>query len=242
MTTTEHKDISASELCSRIVQGDNAAETVLYERYRRGTLFFLTRESGDPELASDLVHDTLLKVIVAARAGEIREPSALNGYVRSTARNMLIAWRRKEARRDTTPVDPQDGDPFPDNKSISILEDLKCSQLGSIVDLLLSQLRVERDRDVLIRLFLHDEDRAAICDRWDLSPTQLDSVLHRARTRLRTIASQHYDEQELSDMMGRASVLILFCLLSPGFSKASVQDFEISHHLITTEVSTRASV
>lgn len=213
MQEAEPQELSPSELCARIENGDSTAETALYRKYRRGVLFLLSRESGDPELASDLTQDALIKVISAARAGEIRDPPALNGYVRSTARNMLIAWRRKEARRGTSAVDPQDGDPFPDDQSISILETLKRSQLKPIIELLLSQLRVERDRDVLVSLFLRDEDRESICARWDLTPIQFDTVLHRARMRLRTIASDTYDEQELGDMMRQAGSALLIALL-----------------------------
>ncbi|HEY2591447.1 MAG TPA: hypothetical protein VGI35_07635, partial [Steroidobacteraceae bacterium] len=45
----------------------------------------------------------------------------------------------------------------------------------------------ERDRGVLVRFYLEEDDKETICRDLQLTPLQFDKVLHRARRRLRTL-------------------------------------------------------
>jgi RNA polymerase sigma-70 factor (ECF subfamily) len=59
-----------------------------------------------------------------------------------------------------------------------------------------------RDRTILVRFYLDEEDRESICRDLKITPAQFAKVLHRARTRLRTLLE--------SDGLKRSD---LFCLL-----------------------------
>ena len=52
---------------------------------------------------------------------------------------------------------------------------------------LLDSLSVERDREILIRVYIYDQDRAEVREALNMSPHQLDVALSRARARFKKI-------------------------------------------------------
>ncbi|HEX6864928.1 MAG TPA: hypothetical protein VF414_19000, partial [Thermoanaerobaculia bacterium] len=52
---------------------------------------------------------------------------------------------------------------------------------------MLSELRFDRDRQVLIRFYLADQPKEAICQELEIEPERFNQVLFRARERLREI-------------------------------------------------------
>jgi DNA-directed RNA polymerase specialized sigma24 family protein len=87
-----------ARLVARIQAGDHAAEAELVARFSQGLLLMLRRLVQNPALADDLHQETLSLVLEKIRRAEVREPEKLAGFIRSTARNLFIADRRKEAR------------------------------------------------------------------------------------------------------------------------------------------------
>ena len=58
-----------------------------------------------------------------------------------------------------------------------------------------------RDRDVLDRFYLRDQDKARICKELGLTPANFDRVISRARIRLRELlAKLHIDPMDLTHM------------------------------------------
>src|SRR4051795_10527346 len=102
-------DGDLTRLVERIRAGERAGEAELVERFSHGLLLMLRRLTQNPALADDLHQETLALVIEKIRRAEVREPEKLAGFIRSTARNLFIADRRKEARY--RPFDsPEDGE------------------------------------------------------------------------------------------------------------------------------------
>src|SRR5215470_8486404 len=64
----------------------------------------LARVTGNVELAADLLQDAVVTALQKLRAGEISDPSHLDGYVYRVALNHLRNHRRKDRLRI---VDPQ---------------------------------------------------------------------------------------------------------------------------------------
>jgi RNA polymerase sigma-70 factor, ECF subfamily len=89
----------AAGLVQRIAAGDADAEEDLVARYRRGLLYLLSRLGAPPDLADDLQQETFRIVIERLRSGGLTDPAGLAPFLRGTARNLLIAERRKTARR-----------------------------------------------------------------------------------------------------------------------------------------------
>lgn len=92
-----------------IRRGDAAAEEAFVERYRRRLWVMMLARTRDPDVAAELVQDTLMAVIRALRGDAVRDVERLDAFVRGTARN-LINNRLRLERRDPRP-EPLDSEP-----------------------------------------------------------------------------------------------------------------------------------
>jgi len=182
----------AARLVRRIVSGDRNAEDELCARYFRGVHRFLQSELRrlgvyNVDLAEDLAQDTFVTVL-----GQLRDPersladaAKLNGYIIGIARNLARAWRRKRNRQQTEPdleriarVCAQHGDP---------LKHVEQGELATLVRGVLEELPVARDREILRRFYLVDEDKHIICKDLAIDDIHFNRVVYRARKRLRDL-------------------------------------------------------
>src|SRR6185369_9135651 len=178
-------DGDLTRLVERIRAGERAGEAELVERFSHGLLLMLRRLTQNPALADDLHQETLALVIEKIRRGEVREPERLAGFIRSTARNLFIADRRKEAGDE----------PQPAVSAVSSFSAHRAAALDRVlaeeetrqVRALLGELRYERDRQLLIRFYLADDSKEEICTNLEIEPDRFNQVLHRARERLREL-------------------------------------------------------
>ena len=175
----------AAELVRRIRTGDRQAESELVNRYSRGLLRWLKGNSGNEDLAWDLHQETFATVITKIRNGDVNEPEKLAGYIFGIAKNLHRAHKRKNARQKTY-LDCEAIDRSPDD-SLSAFAKIAGEQLKSAVLHLLSQLTQPRDKEVLLRYYVYDEDKQAICNDLGLDSLHFNRVLHRARERFKKI-------------------------------------------------------
>jgi len=182
----------AARLVARIQAGDGAAESELVARFSHGLLLMLRRLAQNSALADDLHQETLSLVLEKIRRAEVREPERLAGFIRSTARNLFIADRRKEARYRSLDDGGEDEEgPRP----VTLLADRGPAPLDKVlageearqVQRLLDELRYDRDRQVLLRFYLSDQGKEEICADLEIEPERFNQVLFRARERLREL-------------------------------------------------------
>ncbi len=169
-------------LVRRIRSGDRQAEEELVGRYSLGLEVMLAHLTGNSSLADDIHQETFALVLTKLRGGELRQPEALPGFVRSIARNLFIADRRKEARYGSL-------DSEPDRPSVeaSQLRQLLAEEEAKRVRQLLGELRVRRDREILMRYYLTGDSKDRICRELEVDPGLFNRVLYRARQRLREL-------------------------------------------------------
>jgi RNA polymerase sigma-70 factor (ECF subfamily) len=183
-TTTSE---APEKLAERIGSGDSAAEAALVGRFERGILQILLRETPDRELARDLTQQTFLIVLERLRAGPLEDSTRLAGYLAQTARNLLIAEKRRFVRRRTE-LDPDavqdaaDEGPRQDDQR-------EADSAAGVVRKLLMQLKSERDRLIIVRFYLDEESKESICKDLALTELQFNLILFRARNRLRQLLS-----------------------------------------------------
>lgn len=175
----------SADIVARIGRGDASAEAALVGRYERGLRYLLRRRTGDPDLALDLCQDTFRIAIEKLRAEPLNEPERLAGYLRGVAINLVIGLERKNARRATT-ADPDRIDAAADERK-GPFDNVSSEQAGEAVRRLLGELRTPRDREILTRLYIHDEDRDSICAALDIDATHFNRVLYRAKQRFREL-------------------------------------------------------
>ncbi len=177
----------AARLVARIRAGDRAAEEELVARFSRGLLLMLRRLARDGALADDLHQETLALVLAKIRRGELREPERLAGFLRSTARNLFIADRRKEARYGAFADGEEEAIAAPEGAGRTALERAMAEEEAREVHRLLGELRYDRDRQVLLRFYLSEDGRDEICAELGIEPERFNQVVHRARERLREL-------------------------------------------------------
>lgn len=179
----------AVDIVRRIAAGDSGAETELVERYSRGLRFLLRRLGATPEHADDLHQETFRIVIERLRKRALDEPGGLAGFLRGTARNLWLAERRKAARRRTeSDEDELDRAVYP---APSQLSETLLDEEAETVRRLIRELPTERDRQILLRYYVWDEDRERLCADLGLDRVHFNRVLFRARQRFKETLERH---------------------------------------------------
>lgn len=118
------------------------------------------------------------------RAGELKKPGSLAAFIRQTAINISIEHFRKEKRyvhQSDEIISLQLS--HRDHKDRVLDSESSRQLLTSALD----RLSVSRDREVLKRFYLMDEDKDRICSDLGLSKTHFDRVLYRAKQRMRNL-------------------------------------------------------
>lgn len=178
------------ELAFRIRAGDAAAERELYLNYARALRYLVQRRCGDEHLAHDLVQECFRIALTHLRAGKLENPDTLAGFLRGIALNLVSTQQRSGWRERSTDTDA-DLPGIEDVETPGPLEVVTREQLRMLVRRLIAEMPVQRDRELLWRYYVLDQDKQLLCDALQLSPTHFDRVLHRARNRFRELASEH---------------------------------------------------
>jgi RNA polymerase sigma-70 factor, ECF subfamily len=177
-----------ADLVRRILAGERSAEEELVCRYTRGVTIIVRRIVKDPSVTEDLCQETFRLVLEKVRRGDLREAERLSGFVCSLARNLAIDYFRQAARRET--LEDMEAtrplpDPAPDQLSL-LLQKEKAKAIRQV----LKELKSERDREVLYRFYIAEEEKDQICADLGLSSLHFNRVLYRARERFRELCEQ----------------------------------------------------
>jgi RNA polymerase sigma-70 factor (ECF subfamily) len=179
MTRTE------PDLVARIASGDRAAESEFVQRFERGVRALVRRHCrpGDP-VVDDLVQDVLTGVIERLRAGAINDSAALPGYVQAAAVYATTAeYRRRRPTQSVAAIENLADSESPTSR-------LDADQLATTLRTLLAEMPVARDREILARFYLDEQDKDAVCRALDIDPAHFHRVVFRARERFRTLLEQ----------------------------------------------------
>lgn len=168
---------------------DRAAVESLIAKQYTGLRLLIQRRTGDPEVAADILNQAACTSWEKWQTGQLRRPEEIGGYIFQVAMNLLRNRRRSIAERPDRRVDadvlgvlPADAD-----TADRWLE----KQLAARVKRILQDLNSPRDREILVRFYLQEEDKNEICRDLALSADQFDKVLHRARARLKELLEAH---------------------------------------------------
>src|SRR5262245_40298428 len=185
-----------ADLAQRIYKGDAEAESELYARFAPGVRVILARRLQNWAQAEELTQEALIIVLKRLRTSPLQDPSRLAAFVAQTARNLAIAERRKERRRRTdTVAEGLDEVADAEQDQVSVAED---SSSAAAVRAMLKELRSTRDRLLLVRYYLQDEDKSTICRDLGLSESTFNLVLFRARNRfLELLQKRGFGKSEL---------------------------------------------
>jgi RNA polymerase sigma-70 factor (ECF subfamily) len=175
----------ATALVHRIQAGDARAETELVERYSRGLLYMLRRTAGDPSLAEDLHQEAFRIVLERLRERGLEDPERLAGFLHRTAKNLFLAGYRKGIRRKTD-GESEGMEAVPDPAADALHEAVRQEE-AALVRRLIGELETDRDRQILYRFYIAEEEKERICADLELSSLHFNRVLFRARQRFKDL-------------------------------------------------------
>jgi RNA polymerase sigma-70 factor (ECF subfamily) len=184
----EEEAEKAVAIARRIHSGDADAERELVERYSQGLLYHLRRITRDSFLADDLHQETFRVVLPRLRSGDLEQPEKLAGFILRTGRNLALGNTRRHARRgDYAPSEPpaEPPDPAPGQ-----LDHVLRREAAEAVQHLIAELPAERDREILLRFHVAEEEKETICTELGLTSLQFNVVLFRARQRFKELVER----------------------------------------------------
>ena len=179
------ENTTAQNLVERIRAGQRSAEAELVSRYSRAIMLMLERRTGDIQRAEDVHQDTFCIVLQRLRTRGIDDPASIASFLHSTAINVLIGDYRKESRRRT----------YPDSDLVQRQKDRKSDQLrqlirdeaDSAVRAVVLELGSQRDREILYRFYILQQEKPVVCKALNLTSEHFDRVVSRARQRFRRL-------------------------------------------------------
>ena len=172
---------SFAELAHRIHAGDKHAEGELSHRFTRGITQIIVKITGNYAVAQELCQETLIVVLKRLRIEPLEDPDKLPAFTAQVARNLVIAERRKERRRNTEADTDKVGTLADESEGQE--DDAQRESAASAVQQVLAEMKSVRDRTLLVRYYLRDEDKKDICRDLGLSEPTFNVILFRARSR-----------------------------------------------------------
>ena len=183
-----------AELVTRIQAGDREAESEFAETFSYGLMKLLLKITKDLDISKDCCQQTLLITLNKMRAGGIVNPESLGSFLRRTASNVAITYFRKEKRYTCL------GDKFfllQSETGNTAARDKDFETIRSLIHGILDQLTVSRDKEILQRFFLQEENKSDICRDFGIKSEHFDRVLYRAKKRVCLILDSHKEVKAL---------------------------------------------
>ena len=135
-----------------------------------------------PDVIDDLVQDTLLRVMIKAHKGEVRQAECLGAFVNSVSNHVLLEYFRNSRKNASA------GDELIDvpDKVLDLDGLLVTQETVERVREVLGKLP-ERDRRILRRLFFDEEDKDSICNEFGVNRDYLRVLVLRAKDKFRVL-------------------------------------------------------
>jgi len=145
----------------------------------------LRRSTRNAAISDDLYQDTFRIALEKVRQGDLRDAEKLPAFIVSVARNLVIEHFRRAARHENlTEIAEAERPPHSaPNQLEAVLQQEKAAIVRQVID----ELPADRDRQLLFRFYVVEDDKEQICADLGLTSLHFNRVLHRARERYREL-------------------------------------------------------
>jgi len=168
----------------RLRGGDWATQNHFAEYFGALLRIKLRSRRLPPDVIGDIRQDTFVRVLVAVRTGEVRQPDRLGAYLNSVCNHVLQEHFRDASRQQHEDVDQVDvPDPGADPEARMIAEEQTESVRATIDQL------SEREKAVLWGILL-GRDKDEICRELDVDRGYLRVLMHRAMATFRELLEE----------------------------------------------------
>jgi RNA polymerase sigma factor (sigma-70 family) len=196
-----YPQVEWSVLVAQVKSGEDEGMEQLYKLFSRGIRYYLCRQLGPQEL-EDKVHDTFLIVVNAIRRGDLREPERLMGFVRTVVRRQVAAYIEQAVHNRREQADLETGVAVADRKQ-NPEQEAMLRQKSELMKSALNALS-QRDRDILVRFYLHEQPQDQICKEMELTETQFRLLKSRAKAKFGEIGKKKLASSGIFSVLVRA--------------------------------------
>ncbi len=174
------------EYLRRLAAGDAAVERHFSSYFGELLSLKLRVRIRSYQLIEDIRQETLLRVLQTVRKKGVEHPERFGAFVSAVCNNVLLELVRGEMRHET----PESEFEVVDD-SVDLDAPLISQQRRRQVDSVLQELP-QKDRDLLRMFFLEERDKADLCKRFDVGEDYLRVLLHRAKSRFRSMYNKRF--------------------------------------------------
>jgi DNA-directed RNA polymerase specialized sigma24 family protein len=185
METGHQPPIPWASLVERVRDGDRRASEELCAALA-GSARARLHWGVDPQLLDDKLHDVLVSLLEAIRDNVIRDPERVAGFVGTlTRRRVSLHIRTNISRRShLVPIGLMDfAAPAEESPEAAAAQRESADTLRKILRRVCA-----RDREILLRFYMEEQDPERICREMGLSPTQFRLYKSRALARCSHLA------------------------------------------------------
>ena len=189
----DHENGRWAALASGIQNRDVRAMEEFYLSFRKGLRFLILRQLG-PDGLEDSVHSCFALILEALQQGQLREPSRLPGFATTIVKRHIIAriqercfHRKSQAELDEVEVFAASKEPDPERRAIRNRSTQKLAEVLKLMS--------PRDRDILYRFYVLEQDAEQICGELGITPTEFRNAKHRAKDRL--VRKWHHSDKPI---------------------------------------------
>ena len=143
----------------------------------------ILKSTRNEAVAADLLNDAIATALEHLQADRIAQPEQIAGYVYQVAMNLLRNHRRKMDERSDNRVDSEALDSIAGESTDSVA----LATIAQHVRQLIVELPTDRDRLIVRRFYLDEEEKDVICRELQLAPLHFDKVIFRARQRMKAL-------------------------------------------------------
>ena len=197
------------QLIHKILSGDDAAFSILVNKYQKSVHTLAWRKIQDFHYAEEIMQDTFLKAY--HKLPTLRDPNQFGSWLHVIANRLCIDWLRKQKRRqdqnlemqsleDTRPEEIEESSYTQHVSEQRMIETTECYHEFS--EKLLEKLP-ENERAVVTLFYFDEMSTKEIGESMGVSVNTITSRLQRARKRLQTdqesLAQEFFGHLQLSD-------------------------------------------
>jgi RNA polymerase sigma-70 factor (ECF subfamily) len=170
----------------RLASGDAVVEHHFSSYFHDLLSMKLRMRIRSPQLIEDIRQETLLRVLQIVRQKGVEHPERFGAFVSAVCNNVMMERVRGEGRHERA-----EGELELVDHTIDLDAPLVNQQRQRNVESVLDELPA-KDCELLRLLFLEERDRTEICRRFEVTEEYLRVLLHRAKSRFRSLYSQRF--------------------------------------------------
>jgi RNA polymerase sigma-70 factor (ECF subfamily) len=183
---------------------EDAISNELIKQHYTGLYTLLHRRIRDGNIAQEILNEAVATAIAHSRDGRVSDQTRIAGYVYRVALNLYRNYRREYANRPGVHATGEEIEQLPAQR-VAEEAAVDSSILRQVVSII-SSLPTARDREIVKRFYLDEEDKAEICRSLGLTPLHFDRVIFRARQRMRSLLeAKGFDKSDFF------SILLMCC-------------------------------